>query len=411
MKLLVWGDSPTATTGFGRVNREIISGIYKKFNFDVVWLGINYDGDPHDLPFKIYPAIRFLDSETTKLEPWGFEFLEKLIIKELPDIIFIKNDPWNITQVADNLKKLNEFLKTNVGKQFVTIVYFAIDGEVFKDWMLAMKDFDFLVTYTNWAKDLCVAQLPELKNKIEVIPIGVDCSKFFNLHQDKDKLKKLTFGIEKKPVFTIVSRNTQRKQLGLALEALKILKNKKLDAFLYIHANPIEMGYNLYRLANKLNLEFNKDYMLLNKDFAEHKGFDDKILNQIYNASDCVLSTSVGEGWGMSMFEAAATENLLLLPSIRPLTDLWVKKALFYKTSGHVLFPYDLERLREIPDIYDLADKMELIIKSKPNKFDNLKVEAARFAAKFDWSIIIKKWEKIFELAVKKSKELNKNYA
>lgn len=410
LKLLIWGDSPTATTGFGRVNREIISGISKKFDLDIHVLGVNYEGDPHEFPFKIYPTMRFLDNINSDSEPFGYEFLEQMIIKETPDIVFLHNDPWNIEIVSKNVNKLNEFLKQKMNKQFVTIAYLAIDGEVYKNWMLSVKDFDFLATYSDWARGLCIAQCPEIKSKLKTIHIGVDKSKYFSLKEDKFKLKRLTFGLnEDRTVFTIISRNTQRKQLGLALEALKMLKDRGHRPFLYIHSNPIQLGYNLLRLAEKLNLKINEDYFILNKEFFEHRGFDDKILNQIYNASDCLLSTSIGEGFGMSPFEAAAANTLLLLPEIPPYTDFWKNKAVFYKTAGKIFFPYDLERLRPAIDLNDMVDKMELIIKSKPDKWDKLKQEAARYVAKFDWPIILEDWYKLFKQAIEKVNQINQN--
>ena len=56
IKVLAYCDSPTCATGFGTVSRNILAGLYSTGRFDIDILGINYWGDPHNFPFRIWPT-------------------------------------------------------------------------------------------------------------------------------------------------------------------------------------------------------------------------------------------------------------------------------------------------------------------------------------------------------------------
>ena len=56
IKILVYADSPTCATGFGSVTRNICEALYKSGRYDIDILGINYWGDPHVFPYRIWPT-------------------------------------------------------------------------------------------------------------------------------------------------------------------------------------------------------------------------------------------------------------------------------------------------------------------------------------------------------------------
>ena len=56
IKVLAYCDSPTCATGFGTVSRNVLSGLYNTGRYSIDILGINYWGDPHGFPFRIWPT-------------------------------------------------------------------------------------------------------------------------------------------------------------------------------------------------------------------------------------------------------------------------------------------------------------------------------------------------------------------
>ena len=82
VRLLWIGDSPSVSTGFGRVSQGILENLHQTGEYEVAVLGINHPiGDPHRYEgmFRIYPA-------RAKNDNYGFNRVEEVIEKERPNI-------------------------------------------------------------------------------------------------------------------------------------------------------------------------------------------------------------------------------------------------------------------------------------------------------------------------------------
>lgn len=58
-------------------------------------------------------------------------------------------------------------------------------------------------------------------------------------------------------------------------------------------------------------------------------------LNQLYNAYDAGISTAIGEGRGLPVFEQAATGAPQIVPDHTSFTENWSGAALMMPTTGH----------------------------------------------------------------------------
>ena len=121
IKVLWIGDSPAVTTGFGRVSQGVLEGLYQTGKYSVAVLGINHPvGDPHRYEgmFRIYPA-------RTSGNVYGFDRVGEVISKERPDIIFINNDLWIVSQYLKSIPEKSRIL-----------IYSPVDAlPVQKDWV------------------------------------------------------------------------------------------------------------------------------------------------------------------------------------------------------------------------------------------------------------------------------------
>ena len=88
-KIIFYGDSPTCATGFGQVSRNILPALHNSGRYDVDILGINYWGDPHEYPFKIWPM-----AVNGQRDPYGRQRLQQhLLDPNLEfDILFFLQD-------------------------------------------------------------------------------------------------------------------------------------------------------------------------------------------------------------------------------------------------------------------------------------------------------------------------------
>ena len=101
-KILHCGDA-AVQTGFGRVAESLLPELAKEH--DIVVLAVNWWGDPHELPYKMYPAI------AGGSDPFGSHRIQELLVKERPDLVFAVNDIW----ILNKLWQVDKPLKEGIG--------------------------------------------------------------------------------------------------------------------------------------------------------------------------------------------------------------------------------------------------------------------------------------------------------
>jgi hypothetical protein len=182
---ILWVSDLVVPTGFGRVSHSILEHLTDKYN--VVGLGINYRGDPHQYNFPVFPA-----GVGGKI--FGEDRLATMLNGDKFDIIFFLNDSWVISNYLD-------FIKKNVTTPLPKIVaYFPVDSENHDpQWY---RDFDMLakaVTYTEFGR--AVVNEPKCKPdlKLEIIPHGVNQDLFYRKYTNRVDAKKILVGKEKNP--------------------------------------------------------------------------------------------------------------------------------------------------------------------------------------------------------------------
>ena len=97
-RCLFIGDA-VAATGFARCTHGVCDVL--KETWDVHVLGLNYDGDPSDWPYPIYPAARAFRPE----DAFGCKRAPDLVKRLAPDLVVILQDPWNIPRYVDLIRE------------------------------------------------------------------------------------------------------------------------------------------------------------------------------------------------------------------------------------------------------------------------------------------------------------------
>lgn len=175
IKVLAIGDGVTPT-GFARVMHAIFGRLSKK-NYEIHHLAINYHGDPHNLPYRVYPAVIGGDV-------YGINRIKNFV--ELnPDIIFILNDLWIINEYLKEIKKVF----TKIPK---IVVYYPVDAKnLDPDWFINFDIVSQAVTYTRFGQNCTLEANENIKTRI--ITHGVDTNIFYKLDSTKEEIKKLVF--------------------------------------------------------------------------------------------------------------------------------------------------------------------------------------------------------------------------
>lgn len=395
IKVLAYCDSPTCATGFGTVSRNIFEGLQNTGRYQVDVLGINYWGDPHNFPYRIWPT-----GTNAQKDPYGRKKICSMIPQMEYDILFFLQD----TFIMDFLPELIPFLK-NQGKKFKSICYFPVDGVPKEQWIKNISVVDYPVAYSEFGKEMAMQAFPEC-SELDVIPHGVNTIDYAPLPKEQiEEFRTRYFGGHAdKFIFMNLNRNQQRKDIPRTIQAFVEFRKEVPDSLLYLHMAQKDQGWDLPEVCKAYGLNTTDD-VIFPQNFGPNQGYPRQIVNMLYNCVDAVVSTTLGEGWGLSWSEAMAAKTPIIMPRNTALTEAISEDKGYLVNSGtnpglFTVLPHDNEIIRPLVDVDDMAEKMLEIY----NDYDAAKAKAQ---AAYDWITtklawgangpIVDRWIKVFD--------------
>jgi glycosyltransferase involved in cell wall biosynthesis len=344
MAKILWYGDILSNTGFARVTHSILEHLAN--DNEIVAFGINYAGDPHNLPFKVYPAAAHNPSDR-----FGIGRLPQVVEAEKPDFVICLNDIWVVNQVWERIHLLQSSLK------FKFIAYFPIDSEWYIESHLRyVKDWDFAITFTiEQAQRLMKHGItPKLMG---VVPHGIDTSKFFAMDRDEAR-RQLKLPLDKFIVLN-ANRNQPRKRIDLTIKAFVEFAKDKPDTMLYLHMSEKDLGWDVRALfeteMKRHGLKSDQRLIMTSNNINYVNAPPDELLNKIYNACDVGINTANGEGWGLVPFEHASCKRAQVLPDHTSCADIWKNKAPLARVASWI-YDKDLCVERGIVDVNHMAE-------------------------------------------------------
>jgi glycosyltransferase involved in cell wall biosynthesis len=397
IKVLAYCDSPTCATGFGTVSRNIFEGLYNTGRYQIDVLGINYWGDPHNFPYRIWPT-----GTNQERDPYGRKKVCNMIPQMEYDILFFLQD----TFILDFLPELIPYLKQNK-KKFKSICYYPIDGEPKEKWIKNISVVDYPVAYSQFGKDMSKKMCPDCPD-MDIIPHGVNVVDYFPLPQEQiDEFRTRYFGPNAdKFIFMNLNRNQQRKDIPRTIQAFAEFRKQVPDSLLYLHMAQKDQGWDLVEVCKAFGFNTSSD-IVFPSNFGPNQGYPRKVVNMLYNSVDCVLSTTLGEGWGLSWSEAMAAKKPIIMPRNTALAEAISEDKGYLVNSGtnpslFTVLPHDNEVIRPLVDVDDLVAKMlevhndyEAAMQKAENAYNWVTTELA-WGAK---GPIVNRWIKVFDEA------------
>jgi glycosyltransferase involved in cell wall biosynthesis len=403
-------------TGFSTVSTNIKKELKRYFGSDLHLdiVGINYFGEPFEEPDGTYviPAVK----SAPKKDDFGrFGFLKILNDSNEYDGIFIIQDLGVISPIIPILKGIKDEKKRNNKKVFKSMFYFPIDCKIIDKLAENLDFFDCLVTYTEYGRSEILRFRPEMKGKIKVVPHGNNSKHFYQLHPDDIKAFREEYlgKNANKFIITNVNRNQPRKDIPTTIfafqEVKRLWKEQKLSSepFLYLHMNPNDpLGWDLRAIFMQTDLVENVDYKLLDIETA-NKGASVEMVNKVYNASDVYVTTTLGEGWGLTLTEAMATCTPIICPLSTSFIEMTDKGRRAYVIDRLLPVCYSTDNIiREQCDYMDVADMIIRVAKGLQHhgdeydfseKHHDMLNRAYNWVNSLDWSEICKKWIDYFK--------------
>jgi glycosyltransferase involved in cell wall biosynthesis len=357
-KMLFWGDSPTVTTGFGNVSKNILSSLTDYF---VTVLGINDRGgwkDPKIYPYPIYPTHYFpQDDEYGAIRLIRtFQGKDPEITMSVPDTFFVNIDFFVFQTIKINNVPLLDLLAQVIPKETKKIIYTPIDCDVIHDdWKSSLEFFDTIIVPTYYGRRV----LRSYGIKSEVIYYPLDTENFHKKSLDDKPKNKFVIGY--------VGRNQWRKDLARLIHIFAKFKETHEDAYLYIHTQPQDrnqQGWDLFRLADQYGMRHGVDYYFPT-DIDDNKGKERTKMIDVYNYFDVFLSTSTGEGYGLPYAEASLCEVPLLIPDNSVSQDFKDVASIYTSTDTHSFGWIDGNRIRPLGDVDSALEHLEKIYQNR----------------------------------------------
>ena len=441
-------DSPTCATGFGTVARNVLKHINDTGKYDITVIGINYNGDYYDqtkFPYKIYPAMppgysdmygrgktfQVLQGKDKSIHP-PFDILftiqDHFILAGTDNIA----NGFNLSKMIKQLQlAILEHDNVDIKHLFNWIGYYPVDGELIPHWVqqgIGMTDYP--VAYTVYgAKEMLRYDTKELglRDRLNIISHGVNTEIFKPLPEDEvKKFRKEYFGGHvKDDTFLIVNinRNQPRKDIARTIKIFAEYKKINPKAFLYLHMKQGDSGGELWTIAKRFGLEEGVDMATPDMKFGAMYGFPIEKVNQLYNAADVLLTTSLGEGWGFINTESMAVKKPIIAAWNTAIPEIFGEEEIERKDVGIEYIENNLDKLRGIPlacgeglndwlcygytdnsvirpvaSVEDGVRKLDWVF-NNPDKVNKIVENGYKYIQTITWDKVCDKWIKLFDHA------------
>lgn len=370
-RVLIVGDSPNVSTGFGRVTAAIADQLMDAHGWEVIFLGVNETGEPKDPRPGVAPYV--VHRANLNRDTMGTNRIVELARRYEPDVVFMIGDLWNIRHWQAALLGHKE---THL---IPRACYFPVDGRWMNPEFVAILPLITVpVTYTEFGREVILRAAKVIPDKeiaesvasldLRIIPHGVDVSKFFPVERatarafltpipEKDGSNALPLTDE----FIVLNanRNAERKRLDLTIRAfvkfaagLSVEQRDKVR--LWLHCDMFDSGHTgtlslifaeaccdagiAYRATTGESLlMYTHDKLRQIGSQGGEGGVSDTVLRMIYNACDVGINTSSGEGWGLVTHEHAACAVPQIVPGHSACNELWADVAFRIPVAGRYI--------------------------------------------------------------------------
>lgn len=389
MAKILWIGDAACHTGFGRVTHEIGERLIER-GHDIEVLASNYTGDYWPTPLKLYYPGRF-DAK----DYYGRSRILEMLGHE-PDVVVLLGDPWvHIQLLFENGYDPKRYLL-----QYRPLLgYLPIDGIHAPPQWDILAEVEKRVAMTKHGR-LAMPEAP-------VVYHGQDIDTFrpvteeFPLRLSNGLIVtskaecKQAFGFRPDGFLVLrVDTNSERKDFPASWKALTPVLKQHAEMQVHFHCvkGHSNTSINMEALTDR-DPETKSRYFFPDLT-TRSMGWPVEDLVGLYNAADIFLSTSRGEGFGLTLTEAAAcgvpiiAQNVSSIPEvvgpgavlIEPLSEITV-------TSGQDLWLPDVVAFSEaIEDLYQDADKRE-----------RLGIAGRQHVSEFSWDFAAARFHEFIE--------------
>lgn len=358
MRKLLWFGDAACDSGFARGTEKIIPALIAA-GWRVSVVGVNYRGDPH--PFRSY-----IEAQGGNLYPayvlggprdiLGASRVIEIVSKEKPDLVVIQNDPWNFPRYVAEFERLK--------KPPILVGIVAVDGLNCRG-----KDLNGLDHAIFWTQFGCnEAHKGGYFKTSGVVPLGCDLE-IYKPHDRQAAREAVGIPSPAREGFIVLNanRNQPRKRIDLTVRYFaEFVKSCGADdAYLYLHVCPTgDVGIDPDQLAAYYGL---KGKVLLEQP-GVYEGLSEADLALTYQASDVQMSTTQGEGWGLTTMEGMACGVPQVLPDWSALGEWAQSAALMVPCTGTSTTLGGVNAIGGVPDETGMVNALKSLYHSEHDR-------------------------------------------
>ena len=370
MARVLWLGDAGCTTGFGRVTHAIGDRLVTDYGHDVHVLAVNYDGDYWPTPMKLYRPNKLMQNDV-----YGQTRFVEILAEVMPDIVVMLNDPYVILKFLLRNKYDPEY---HLARTRPILAYMPVDGVNWPDTWTHLPEFISSlppipggtgprlrpVTMTKFGQSIIGSDL---------VYHGVDTSKFWPVSYQRPMTTsagtRVTSRTEAKKVLGLdpddflvlrVDRNSQRKNYADTWRALVPVMKRHSNVRAWFHCRAEGDSLEIPQLLNRD--QETKDRFRFPGDFNTKKGWGDDDLAVLYNAADVFVTTSWGEGFGLTIAEALATEVPVIAQNVSSIPEVVGPGGLLCEPERHITVESGEDQW--LPDVSAFTEAIEKLYAS-----------------------------------------------
>jgi glycosyltransferase involved in cell wall biosynthesis len=384
MAKILWIGDAGAHTGFARVTHEVGDRLVQTFGHDVHALGVNYRGDHWPTLIKMYVATL-----NDPRDLYGFRRVTELLATVQPDAVVILNDP----QVVIKYLLANPWDPDRILLDQKLVLYAPIDGYNQPPAWQELAMFGKWVAFTKFAAQFIEAP---------VVYHGVNSNVFRPVSEKQITMSdgrtvrtkreaKAAFGYDPDSFVVLrVDRNSIRKNFPDSIKALSPFMKKHRDVIVHFHCMPIDQaGYNLAAVLDRWPDIKDRFYFAGNID--TFRGWPENDLAALYNAADVFLSTSWGEGFGLTLAEAAACGVPIIAQDCSAITEVVGPGGILLAPEREQTVPSGEDQM--LPSIPAFTEALERMYLSKGLRRELGDAGRQHVKTSFSWDVAARKFD------------------
>jgi glycosyltransferase involved in cell wall biosynthesis len=356
---VLWLGDGGSHTGFSTVTHAIGERLVADYGHDIHVLAINHRGDYWPTNLKLYvPTLR------NSNDIYGFGRVVEMLNDIQPDAVVILNDPAVVLKFLFD----NSFDEEKILLQARPLMfYMPIDGinqpPAWRDLGKVGKTI-LMTKFAHLIFDPGAPVVPhgvdtEMYRPVEEKPIVLSDGKTVRTKRECKK----AFGYDPDGFLVLrVDRNSHRKNFPDTVRALWPLMRKNKDIHAHFHCQPNDpAGYNLGSFLSREPAL--KERFVFPSSHSTFRGWPSSDLAALYNAADLFVSTAWGEGFGLTLAEAASCGTPIVAQNVTSIPEVVGPGAILVEPERLTAVPQGQDQF--LPNVEAFTEAIDRIYMSR----------------------------------------------